>query len=1170
MSGGTGRDHALSEVLLTDATLLGDEPDAEWALRPRERLESARQEARLALARDRARGLGRSSPEAVVQAWEDCLGTDATCEEAACALVRLHSARGRRSSAEATYRRCQAALLDLGLAGSPALEEAHAVAVPPVPSGPASLAPVGADHGPEELRLVSVLFAELSVPYGGGIGPEELKELLSGALASLLNQVEAFGGTVTSVSGAGMEAVFGAPVSHEDDPERAVRAAYRMQPDRGGSSGGMTVHTGVETGPAVVGPTATGYAAVGEVAGTAAFLASVAMDASVLVGPVTRAAVEAVFEWGPDEELARRASKPIVASYLERPKARPGAPGRHLAWAAPLVGRAPELSVLDDALRGAVSGTGGVVFVVGEPGLGKTRLVSECRKRFMAWVGAGSGRLPLWLEGRGASYASSVPYGLYQQLLSAWIGVSPEEGEEMARPALERAMRAVLGQPSELLPLVAHMMGFVDVQDVSGVARTSPEALQRATFGAVREVISRLVAWGPTVLVLEDLHWADPTSLRLTEELAPLARDGPLLVLITRRPEPDPGVSALEASLCSDCRLRSQKLELSPFPSGDEVSLARSLLGEGATKDVVEAVRASTDGNPLFMEERLSSLLESGALVKDQDGWHLDRGVASQLPEALERLIRSRVDRLGLAARETVVAASVLGAEFSLPELGAVSPVEGGLPEALSELCSGGLLTEVPQQARPVYRFRHALIREATYGGIVKAERRRLHARAAWALEESSADRLEEVAATLGHHYAAAGETERALHFLQVAGDRAASVFANEEAVSSYRTALAVIGQGDLDAKLMAKAALKLRAKLAEVLWHSTHHEAAWEVLHEAVGEADPDDGLQAARLYNLLGRVELGEGRVEAALAAFYKGEELLGEDPEEQGQDAVDLWLELLLQGRAQVYYNLDQPDRIAALLAEVRPQVEARGGPKQKQAFYTALIYWQLTERRYHVDEEVLASARAALAAAERGCGEYEIGWRLYDVGFCLLLHGDLAEAEENLTAALGISKRIGDADMQVLCLCYLKLTALRRHDLEAVASLAPQAIEGTDAASCEYAGVAKASLAWLAWKAGRVPEVEALAEEALAFMRTTVWHPFHWVCLWPLIAVRLAGGQIAEAIDASQQLLVPPQMRLPDELESAVETAGAAWDKGDRQLARAKLIQALELAEQLGYL
>ena len=253
MHGGNDRDQALTEALFTDAPLLGDEPDAEWAHRPRERLESARQEARLALARDRARGLGRSSPEAVVQAWEDCLSSQPTCEEAACALVRLYSALGRRPSARATYRRCRAALEDLGLAGSPALEEAHAVALPPVPAVVALAAPVSSDHSREELRLVSVLCAELSVPYGGGTGPEELKELLSGALANLITQVEAFGGTVASVSGAGVEAVFGAPMAHEDDPERAVRAAHRVQSDRGCADGGMTIRIGIETGPAVVG-----------------------------------------------------------------------------------------------------------------------------------------------------------------------------------------------------------------------------------------------------------------------------------------------------------------------------------------------------------------------------------------------------------------------------------------------------------------------------------------------------------------------------------------------------------------------------------------------------------------------------------------------------------------------------------------------------------------------------------------------------------------------------------------------------------------------------------------------------------------------------------------------------------------------------------------------------
>ncbi|HXC65723.1 MAG TPA: AAA family ATPase, partial [bacterium] len=148
-------------------------------------------------------------------------------------------------------------------------------------------------------------------------------------------------------------------------------------------------------------------------------------------------------------------------------------------------------------------------------------------------------------------------------------------------------MRAVLGQPGELLPLLAHMMGLASAEEARALGRASPEALQRATFGAVREVISRLVARGPTVLVLEDLHWADPTSVRLTEQLAALARAGPLLVLATRRPEPDPGVSALEASLCSDPGLQSYKIELSPLVADAEAALARSLLGEAAPEAVL-------------------------------------------------------------------------------------------------------------------------------------------------------------------------------------------------------------------------------------------------------------------------------------------------------------------------------------------------------------------------------------------------------------------------------------------------------------------------------------------------------------------------------------------------------------------------------------------------------
>ena len=202
---------------------------------------------------------------------------------------------------------------------------------------------------------------------------------------------------------------------------------------------------GVETGPAVVGrlwsATGVGYSAVGSVVQVAAALASAANAGSVLVGPATRAATEGVFEWGPPGAEGGAAAA-MDAAHLQRSK--PGGTHRRgLATRTPLVGREAELAALDEVLHRTTSGDGSVVFLVAEPGLGKTRLVSEARNRFMGWVGTGTGRLPLWLEGRCVSYASSTPYGLFRQLLSAWIAIGPGEPEEVVRPAFERAMRAM-------------------------------------------------------------------------------------------------------------------------------------------------------------------------------------------------------------------------------------------------------------------------------------------------------------------------------------------------------------------------------------------------------------------------------------------------------------------------------------------------------------------------------------------------------------------------------------------------------------------------------------------------------------------------------------------------------------------------------------------------------
>ncbi|HXW79906.1 MAG TPA: AAA family ATPase, partial [Acidimicrobiales bacterium] len=460
--GGLARDLALCEALREDRPLLADEPSAEWAVLARDLLSSTRMEARLALARDRARGLGRAAPANVVHAWEACLRADPCCEEAAAGLVRLYGAQGRPSLLEATYRRCCEALQELGLRPSSVLETAYGESrcMAP-PAHPISGRDVTAT-GPDELRVVSVICAEIATASGADFEPEELKDAVSSALAGLIGQVESLGGTITSASSTGLQAVFGAPVSHDDDPERAIRAAYRMQSCLVVGTG-ASLRIGVETGPAVVGQVGdlARYGAVGETLATAAHLALAAKVGSVLVGPVTQASAEAAFEWGPRQELDRPGyAKPLIATPLVRPRARPEpVAGRRRAWAAPLVGREVEMSALDAALQRAVTGDGEVVVVVGDPGLGKTRLVSECRKSFMAWVGAGSGRLPLWLEGRAASYVSWVPYGLYQQLFLSWVGVTVEDGAPVARPALARAMRAVFGEDVPTLPVLARLAG---------------------------------------------------------------------------------------------------------------------------------------------------------------------------------------------------------------------------------------------------------------------------------------------------------------------------------------------------------------------------------------------------------------------------------------------------------------------------------------------------------------------------------------------------------------------------------------------------------------------------------------------------------------------------------------------------------------------------------------
>jgi class 3 adenylate cyclase/tetratricopeptide (TPR) repeat protein len=1178
---GRQRDEALCAALSEEGTLLEDEPLADWAVPPREALEVLRQEARLCLARDRGRGFGFSSPDGVVQAWEACFFHDETSEEAAGGLVRAYAFQGRHSSAVATYLRCRAALGELGVRASAALEEIFACCAPKAPL--AARAPVY--HQNDELRLVSVLFVEVVGPgTAHRLGPEELRELVGGALAEAIAHVEALGGTVTSVSGSGVVGLFGAPESHEDDPERALRASFRVVSGHDTTNGSLSLRAGVETGRAVVGPIAgvssTHYGAVGEVVASAAALQRAARPGSVLVGPVTRGANEELFDWGPSEKVTVfPGAGPVSASYLSRPRVRPLGPAgsrRRFAGGGPLVGREAELSLLRKALEETTSGQGNLVSIVGEPGLGKSRLVSECRRLFVAWVGAATGRLPLWLEGRAASYASSVPYGLYQQMLAAWLGVASEEDERVVIQALERGLSAVcLGSDDDKdhLGVLAHVMGLRS-GPAAHLAHLSPEARQRAAFASVRAVVTELIARGPTVLVLEDLHWADATSLKLTEQLCPLSAEGPLLLIMTRRPEPDPGVFDLESS--RPAGIVARKVVLSPLSPESEHELAQALIGEKASDEVLASVSQNTGGNPLFLEERISSVLETGVLARDGAGWHLGKSFPDETPGARERMVRSRVDRLTPVARDVVLSASVLGAEFGLGPVGAVADVGADLPDVITGLCEGGLLAEVQGSAEPTYRFRHALIQDAVYKSLMKGQRRRLHAKAASALEEAAANRVEDAAAVLGHHYALAGETERAAHFLALAAVHAADAFANEEAITSARCALELLQPES--GKRSARAGA-IWEKLGRVLWRVGRYEEAWTAYQQGATAAVTDDRLLAGRCYAAIGYlVSEGLQRNDEALSAFDAAEEVLDQIAEKDEDEWVAAWLSVQ-QGRIHHFYWLDTK-KAEAVLALERPVVEARGTPAQRASFYALLGHVRARARRYQVDESIVADFRTGKAAAEEidACStmvDADVAltryWSYFQLGFALWWYGDIEAALAELGEALSAAVRTGHKLLEVLTRTFITLVHFRQGNLRAVKEMAASLDDlASGMALPENVGVARAAMSWVAWKDGRVDQVEALAQEALDSWEGSVRrYPMDWLCLFPLISVQLGAGKYDEAEAATRKLVGPHQMRLPEELEAVVEAAIASWDAGQTEVAARRLEKAVKLAEQLNF-
>jgi class 3 adenylate cyclase len=403
----------------------------------------------------------------------------------------------------------------------------------------------------EERKVVTAVFADLvgSTALGERVDPEEVKLIVGEAVARIVHAVEEFGGTVKDLAGDGVLALFGAPVSHEDDAERALRAGLRILDDirnygmevaRAWDVEGFGVRVGVATGPVVLGSVGAGrrveYAAFGDTVNVAARLQSSASPGAALADADTYRLAEPLFEWGSATELTLKGrAAPVVAYQLDGIR---HTPTRVRGVQAALVGRDRELATARTALQGVLAGTGGILFVWGEAGIGKSRLVTELHDLADASA-ADTDRPPMWLDGRCVSYGESLPYWPFRDLVRGWLGASLDQPELKVRVSLRRAIDGLFGDRAmEIYPYLGAMLGVALEPEAAGrLAELSPEALQYRTFEVMGALIARLAQDRPVIVAIEDLHWADPTSVQLAERLLPLSEEAAVLLVITMRPE---------------------------------------------------------------------------------------------------------------------------------------------------------------------------------------------------------------------------------------------------------------------------------------------------------------------------------------------------------------------------------------------------------------------------------------------------------------------------------------------------------------------------------------------------------------------------------------------------------------------------------------------------------
>jgi len=983
----------------------------------------------------------------------------------------------------------------------------------------------GAELSREERRTVTVLFADLSgyTAISETLDPEAVKALVDRCLSRLAAEVTRVGGHVDKYIGDNVMAIFGAPVAHEDDPERAVRAALGMQGAMGELNEQLladyrvefALRIGVNTGEVLAGTVGAAYTVIGDAVNVAARLQASASPGSITVGERTHRATSSVVEYAPLEPLTLKGkAEPVAAWRALRLLVQPSGGARVVRQQAPLVGRAEELSALS-TLFGRVTRTGvpQLITVFGQAGVGKSRLLREFERALAARE-----KPVLVRGGRCLPFGSSVVYWPLSEMVRAECSIAEGDPSELAWQKLSGRLAPLLASDGDeelvrrRIAPIAQLVGIElpDAED-SGRARADEQSAREAFFGGVRAFVEAIAQDEPLVLAWEDIHWADEGMLDLIEYLSQWMRTPVLQVclardeLLERRPS------------WASSRRTSTSLFLDPLAPSDMRELIGALLADNgnAASDVLETLAERAEGNPLFAEEMVQLLAEEGSTR------------AAELPDTVQGLLAARLDSLEPLERELVSHAAVVGRTFWEGVLAPVAAAHRGeLQAALATLrdkdlivpSDGGGLADEQELA-----FKHVLIRDVAYSMLPKAVRARKHFEVGKFIEDGAGDRRHEVVALLAEHYGRAAtlgeevrlppeELEplraRALEYLEAAGDAASRLYSNQEALVHYEAATA-LDHGDAESRA------RIEEKQGDIALRLGRVDAAiavWKYgLAYQMGRGDAE---HVAELHRKIGAALAHKGERADAIQHHQQGINLIKDRPPSLAlvrlyEEAA--WLYLQVGDNMLAIYASEKALGLAERLGEVRAASRAHG------------IFGRVFGRIGDV-----AKARENLERAielARDSDENETVLAMLALGHHLEnAEGDYEQAQRTYSEALVLAERIGDVPAQIELHAALALLAFYRCDWE-------QAVRSNDAGAelAEREGlVGKLCLAYtlrglLGWREGDWEASSQLLRRACELAEQVGWSEVAFNALVGLAVTSRDAGELGEADAALTQAL-----------------------------------------------